>query len=169
MPAHALSPAERERIVQVANEPRFAALPPARIVPMLADEGVYIASESSFSRVCGLMVKRVIGTRQGASACATAHHSCGHRSVSGMDLGHEFLPTQVSECGVICTLLWIYTAARSSASRSTSATTPITPWSCCVGPLWPRVARFGTKAVLHGDNGSTLKATTVLAMMHCLA
>ena len=35
----------------MANEPRFAAVPPARIVPMLADEGVYLASESSFARV----------------------------------------------------------------------------------------------------------------------
>ena len=26
-------------------------VPPARIVPMLADEGVYLASESTFSRV----------------------------------------------------------------------------------------------------------------------
>jgi hypothetical protein len=26
-------------------------VPPARIVPMLADEGVYLASESSFARV----------------------------------------------------------------------------------------------------------------------
>jgi len=49
--AHALSALERQRIVQIANEPRFAELPPARIVPMLADEGTYIASESSFSRV----------------------------------------------------------------------------------------------------------------------
>jgi len=37
--------------VSVANEPRFADMPPARIVPMLADEGQYIASESSFQRV----------------------------------------------------------------------------------------------------------------------
>ena len=37
--------------MRVANEPRFAELPPARIVPMLADEGIYIASESSFHRV----------------------------------------------------------------------------------------------------------------------
>ena len=51
MPAHALSAAEREQILRVANEPRFADLPPARIVPMLADEGVYLASESSFARV----------------------------------------------------------------------------------------------------------------------
>jgi putative transposase len=49
--SHALSAQEREQIVQIANEPRFAELPPARIVPMLADDGVYIDSESSFSRV----------------------------------------------------------------------------------------------------------------------
>ena len=51
MPSHALSDAERAALLAVANEPRFAAVPPARIVPMLADEGVYLASESTFSRV----------------------------------------------------------------------------------------------------------------------
>lgn len=51
MPAHALSAHERARLLEVANEARFADMPPARIVPMLADEGVYLASESSFSRV----------------------------------------------------------------------------------------------------------------------
>ncbi len=51
VPAHALSEAEREEILRIANEPRFAEQPPARIVPMLTDEGTYIASESSFSRV----------------------------------------------------------------------------------------------------------------------
>ena len=51
IPGHALSVDERAKLLQVANEPRFAAVPPARIVPMLADEGIYIASESSFSRV----------------------------------------------------------------------------------------------------------------------
>jgi len=51
VPGHALSPAERAELLRVANEPRFAAVPPARIVPMLADEGVYLASESSFERV----------------------------------------------------------------------------------------------------------------------
>ncbi len=50
-PSHALSETERAQLLAVANEPRFAAVPPARIVPMLADEGVYLASESTFSRV----------------------------------------------------------------------------------------------------------------------
>jgi hypothetical protein len=44
IPAHALSEAERAEVLRVANEPRFADVPPARIVPMLADEGVYVAS-----------------------------------------------------------------------------------------------------------------------------
>ena len=50
-PAHALSAAERARLLQVTNEPRFADVPPAHIVPMLADEGIYLASESSVHRV----------------------------------------------------------------------------------------------------------------------
>ena len=50
-PAHALSEDERAKLLNVANEARFCAVPPARIVPMLADEGVYLASESTFARV----------------------------------------------------------------------------------------------------------------------
>jgi putative transposase len=50
-PAHALSANERAKLLSVANEARFSAVPPARIVPMLADEGVYLASESTFARV----------------------------------------------------------------------------------------------------------------------
>jgi hypothetical protein len=38
-------------VLRVASEPRFAAMPPARIVPMLADKGVYLAIESTFPRV----------------------------------------------------------------------------------------------------------------------
>ena len=34
IPSHALSVAERAQLLAVANEPRFAAVPPARIVPM---------------------------------------------------------------------------------------------------------------------------------------
>ena len=50
-PAHKLTDAEREQVLAVCHEPRFADLPPSQIVPRLADEGVYVASESSFYRV----------------------------------------------------------------------------------------------------------------------
>lgn len=50
-PAHKLSEEERRRMLAICHEARFADLPPAQIVPQLADEGVYVASESSFYRV----------------------------------------------------------------------------------------------------------------------
>lgn len=48
--AHALSEVERAEILRIANEPRFAEFPSARIVPMPADETFYVARESSVSR-----------------------------------------------------------------------------------------------------------------------
>jgi putative transposase len=51
VPAHKLSDEERERILQTCHQPEYASLPPSQIVPALADQGVYLASESSFYRV----------------------------------------------------------------------------------------------------------------------
>ncbi len=46
-----LSEAEKVKILKIANNMQYRDLPPCQIVPRLADEGVYIASESSFYRV----------------------------------------------------------------------------------------------------------------------
>ena len=46
-PANALSPAERERAVALLCSERWRDLSPKQIVPRLADEGVYIASDST--------------------------------------------------------------------------------------------------------------------------
>ena len=59
----ALSPVERAAVWSAANEPRFADVPPARIVPALADKGIYLASESTFARVLrahGQNARRVV-------------------------------------------------------------------------------------------------------------
>ncbi len=50
-PANKLSQQERATIVKVCNQPGYKSLPPSQIVPRLADNGDYIASESSFYRV----------------------------------------------------------------------------------------------------------------------
>ncbi|CAM4393030.1 hypothetical protein SHLI107390_13670 [Shewanella livingstonensis] len=50
-PANKLSDDEEKLILATSNEARFTSLPPSQIVPTLLDEGVYIASESSFYRV----------------------------------------------------------------------------------------------------------------------
>ena len=50
-PASKLSDEERDQIVATCNLPEFASLPPSQMVPRLADQGIWIASESSFYRV----------------------------------------------------------------------------------------------------------------------
>ena len=51
VPGNRLSEQERTEILETVNLPAFANLPPSQIVPALADDGRYIASESSFYRV----------------------------------------------------------------------------------------------------------------------
>jgi len=50
-PANKLTEEERHEIVETCNQPQYKSLPPSQIVPRLADQGKYIASESSFYRV----------------------------------------------------------------------------------------------------------------------
>ncbi len=50
-PANKLSAEERERVLAVCHAAEFASLPPGQIVPRLADRGEYLASESSFYRI----------------------------------------------------------------------------------------------------------------------
>lgn len=95
-PSHALSQEERARLLAVANEQRFAAVPPARIVPMLADEGVYLASESSFSRVLrahGQTVHRGRAKAPRAVRPPTTHIAETPRQVWCWDM--TYLPAQV--------------------------------------------------------------------------
>jgi transposase InsO family protein len=50
-PSNKLTPLERQEIISTSNLPCYCDLPPCKIVPKLADQGVYLASESSFYRV----------------------------------------------------------------------------------------------------------------------
>jgi len=50
-PVNKLTTEEKDKIINVCNQPNFADLTPAQIVPKLADKGEYIASEATFYRV----------------------------------------------------------------------------------------------------------------------
>ena len=50
-PANALSAQERVQVLSVANSAKYCNQSPNQIVPHLADDGIYIASESTFYRV----------------------------------------------------------------------------------------------------------------------
>jgi transposase len=50
-PANKLLAEEKQEIIKICNSEEYMNLPPSQIVPALADQGIFIASESSFYRV----------------------------------------------------------------------------------------------------------------------
>lgn len=50
-PKNKLTTKEKEAILETVKKEEYSDLPPSQIVPKLADEGTYIASESSFYRI----------------------------------------------------------------------------------------------------------------------
>jgi transposase InsO family protein len=170
VPAHALSPAERARIVALANEPRFADMPPARIVPVLADEGVYLASEASFRRVLrahGQMNRRGRARPPRASAPPRTHVATGPRQVWCWDV--TFLPAQVQGSWFyLYLILDLYSRKVVGFEVHDSDSAEHAAHLAKRTALAEGLHAMPARPVLHGDNGATLKATTVLAMLHWL-
>lgn len=50
-PHNKLSEEERQHLLDVCNRAEYASLPPSQIVPRLADQGIYLASESTLYRL----------------------------------------------------------------------------------------------------------------------
>ena len=170
LPRHALSQAERAELLRVANEPRFAAVPPARIVPMLADEGVYLASESSFSRVLraqGQSAHRGRAKAPRAVRAPTTHIATAARAVWCWDM--TYLPASVIGLWFhLYLILDLYSRKIVGWEVHDSDDAEHAAHLVRRTALAEGIAALSTKPVLHGDNGSTLKATTVLAMLHWL-
>ncbi|GIV82655.1 MAG: hypothetical protein KatS3mg051_2009 [Anaerolineae bacterium] len=83
-------------MLSLANEPRFADVPPARIVPLLADEGRYVASESTFHRVLrehGQTARRGRAKAPTTVRPPTTHVATAPRQVWCWDM--TYLPTTV--------------------------------------------------------------------------
>lgn len=70
VPHNALSAGERELVLEVLTSERFRGESPRQIVPRLADEGVYVASESTMYR---LLHKEGLLAHRGRSRPATHH------------------------------------------------------------------------------------------------
>jgi putative transposase len=50
-PQNKLSKEEYDSVLRITNLPEYADLPPSQIVPAIADRGMYVASESTFYRI----------------------------------------------------------------------------------------------------------------------
>lgn len=169
-PAHALTAAERAEILRLANEPRFAELPPAQIVPRLADEGRYIASESSFHRVLrasGQSEHRGRAKPPEKRRMPTTHTATAPSQVWCWDV--TWLPSTVGgRWFYLYLILDLY--SRKIVAHEVHEVDNAEHATALVkrAALAEGIQAAVRKPVLHGDNGASLKSTSVLAMLQWL-
>lgn len=77
-PKNALSAIEEAQIVSVLTSSRYAGLSPKQLVPQLADEGLYLASESTMYRIQrrhGLRGQKRMASRTHVTRACTVHEA----------------------------------------------------------------------------------------------
>lgn len=164
-PAHQLSDEERRHLLTVANEPAHAQMTPHQIVPKLADEGIFLASESTFYRV--LKAARQT-THRGRSKAPqrrvpTTHRANGPNQVWCWDItwmpstvkGRYFYWYMVKD---IHSRLLVANEVHDAESADHAG--DLIRKAC----LRERTA--GRPLVLHSDNGSAMKGAIMLATLH---
>ena len=167
-PPNKLSAEERARIVELCNEPRFQSLPPTQMVPMLADEGTYLASESSFYRV--LREAGQLAHRGRAQAARTLPKPKGHRA-DGPNQVWSWDITYLA-AAVAGTFYRLYLAMDIYSRK-------IVGWEIHASETAAHAAQLIRKAcwaegiterglVLHSDNGAPMKGATMLATLQRL-
>lgn len=166
-PANKLSEQERIDIINTANRQEFADLPPSQIVPILADDGEYLASESTFYRV--LREKDQL-THRGKSKPAVNSRpepilATGPNQLWSWDI--TYLPTTVR--GIyfyLYLILDIYSRkivgweVYNEESAEYAAKT--------FRKAYLREGVAGNSLVLHSDNGSPMKGATMLGTLQKL-
>lgn len=167
-PANKLTEEERGTILSVVNSPQFADLPPSQIVPILADEGRYIGSESTFYRL--LREAKQLAHRAATkppqvrskpkALCASAPNQ-----IYSWDI--TYLPTTVKgEYFYLYLVMDIFSRKivgwqvyqEESSSLAGALLTDI-----C---LREKVQKH--QVVLHSDNGAPMKGATMLATLQSL-
>lgn len=168
VPANKLSEQEREAILAICNQAPYQSLPPSQIVPRLADDGIYLASESSFYRV--LHAADQLQHRGKAKAPhkpnrPVAHRAMGANQVWSWDITY-LKSTVAGQFYRLYLVMDIY-------SRK------IVGWEIHESELAEHAAQLirkacwtegitGKELVLHADNGSPMKGATMLATLQRL-
>jgi transposase InsO family protein len=159
-------------VLALANAPRFADMPPARIVPMLADEGRYVASESSFARVLrahGQNAHRGRARASRPSRAPSTHIATAPGQVWCWDM--TYLPSDVvGRWFHLFLIMDLYSRKIigwevHDSDGAEHATHLVRRTALAENIALQDPAH---RPVLHGDNGASFKATTVLAMLYWL-
>ena len=168
LPAWTIPEEQRAAIRAVCNEPRFASMSPARIVPDLADEGSYLASESTFYRVLradGQLHHRGLARAPRSTPEPPTQTADAPNTVWAWDI--TWLPSTV--LGHFFRLYVILDLYSRKIVAAEVWDTENAAHSCTIlqrAYLSESILPMHPLLVLHGDNGSPLKAGSVLALMH---
>lgn len=164
-PKHTLTALERQRIVNLANTPEYANLPPCQIVPKLADTGVYIASESSFYRV--LNEHNQLKHRNKSKPARNiikpkAFIATGPNQIYTWDI--TYLPTQVKgHFFYLYLVLDIY--SRKIVGWQVHSEEASALAADLMKDICHREKITRNQVTLHSDNGSPMKGATMLATL----
>ena len=166
-PSNKLDEEEREEIVKVANSPKYSELPPCKIVPLLADSGRYIASESTFYRVLklkGQMTHRH-SSKPGNSKKPQGLKATGPNQVYSWDI--TWIPASVAGMYFYLYMVMdIYSRKivgwqvyeRESSARAADLMTDICR----------REGVGSDQVTLHSDNGGAMRGEVLLATLRRL-
>ena len=94
IPANSINSSEQEEIRKLIESPRFFGVSPKQIVPILADEGIYLASESTLYRLLrkwGKEYKKPSQSRTHITRSQVIHQANGPNQVWSWDI--TYLPT----------------------------------------------------------------------------
>ena len=167
-PAHKLSDTERAELLRVANSAEFGHLPPSQIVPRLADQNRYIASESTFYRVlraAGQLAHRRaerVGQRRAKPRALAATEP---NQIYSWDI--TYLPTRV--LGQYFYLyLFIDVFSRKIVAWQVYAEESGDHAGQIVADLCWRECIVPGQVTLHSDNGGPMKGATMLATLQAL-
>jgi putative transposase len=164
-PSNALTPAEEAKVVRVMTTPQNAGVSPKQLVPKLADEGVYLASESTMYRLqrrYGLRKRRRHASRTHVNRAKTAHCATGPNEVWSWDI--TWLPTVIRG-----SFLKLYMVLDVWSRRIVGWDVHRTESAEHAAGLIDRIAdELGVDPagiVLHADNGMPMRGSTMVAKL----
>lgn len=167
-PSNRLSDAERQEILMVCNRPEHSSMPPSQIVPKLADEGTYIASESSFYRVlraASQLHRRGRAKLPRKSTPPKSHRATAPNQVWSWDI------TYLNSCinGLFFRLYLILDIySRKIVAWEIHETESSEHASTLISKACLSEGVHHTQLVLHSDNGSPMKGSTMLSTLQRL-
>ena len=165
VPVNALSDAERAHVLEVVNAPEHASLTPHQIVPKLADEQIYLCSESTIYRLLRAAGQQHHRGRSKApqrrpltTHCATAPNQLWCWDITWM-------PSTVKG-------LYFYwymvkdVHSRYLVANEVHAHESAEHASELIGKACLRERTAGKALVLHSDNGGAMKGSTMLHTLY---